>query len=86
MPLRDYASEVEALARSVIRLSSRNPEHAHEDVSELRGNLFNLASRMRKGIPGLPLEERLPKGKIEPGTIRVDRRFVRVEVRRKRAA
>jgi hypothetical protein len=85
MPLSAFASEVEALARSVIRLSSRNPEHAHEDVSELRASLFGLAGRMRKSAP-VPAEERAPRGRIEPGTLVIDRRHVRVEVRRKKAA
>lgn len=84
--LSDYAGELEALARLPVRLSSRNPEHPHEDVSELRGLLFNLAARMRRGIPSLPIEEQRHRGKIEPGTIRVEGRFVRVEVRRKKAA
>ena len=83
--LRSYAGEIEALARLPVRLGSRNPEHPHEDVSELRGQLFNLAARMRRGIPGLPIEERR-HGKFEPGTITAKHGPVRVEIRRKKAA
>jgi hypothetical protein len=78
-----YADELERLATRRIRLS--DPALAYEQLDDLRASLLGLAKRMKSAGAPVEPETSRPAVKGSPETLRIDRRLVTVEVRRRRA-
>lgn len=81
------AAELDGYAARIRRVRVSDPALAYEQLDDLRASLLGLAQRMRKaGQPLTDVNAERPVVKGWPDTIMVDRRPVRVEVRRKRIA